>query len=81
MVFGADTYREFVALLGPATEEAGDPWVKRMRSMPLTVVSTTLEGPLDWPGTRPSSAVTPPTSSPGSRRSPRCRCARTAACR
>ena len=50
MVFGADTYRQFVALLGPATEEAGDPWVKRMRSMPLTVVSTTLEGPLDWPG-------------------------------
>lgn len=50
MVVGADTYRQFVALLGPATEEAGDPWVKRMRSMPLTVVSTTLEGPLDWPG-------------------------------
>ncbi len=50
MVFGADTYREFVALLGPATEEAGDSWVKRMRRMPLTVVSTTLEGPLDWPG-------------------------------
>jgi hypothetical protein len=29
--------------------EARDPWVTRMRSMPATVVSTTLEGPLDWP--------------------------------
>ena len=27
----------------------GDPWVARMRSLPLTVVSTTLQGPLDWP--------------------------------
>ena len=27
----------------------GDPWVPRMRSMPATVVSTTLEGPLNWP--------------------------------
>ena len=26
-----------------------DPWVTRMRSLPLTVVSTTLDGPLDWP--------------------------------
>jgi dihydrofolate reductase len=49
MVFGAHTYREFVELLGPSTEEAGDAWVTRLRSMPLTVASTTLEGPLDWP--------------------------------
>jgi dihydrofolate reductase len=51
MVFGANTYREFVRLLGPSTEQSGvgDPWVTRMRSMPATVVSTTLEGPLDWP--------------------------------
>jgi dihydrofolate reductase len=27
-----------------------DPWVTRMTSLPATVVSTTLEGPLDWPG-------------------------------
>ena len=27
----------------------GDPWVTRMRSLPATVVSSTLEGPLDWP--------------------------------
>ena len=29
--------------------EVRDPWVTRMRSLPATVVSTTLEGPLDWP--------------------------------
>jgi dihydrofolate reductase len=51
MVFGANTYRQFVRLLASSTEEpdVGDPWVTRMRSMPATVVSTTLEGPLDWP--------------------------------
>lgn len=51
MVFGAHTYREFVRLLGPGTKESGvgDAWVTRMRSLPATVVSTTLEGPLDWP--------------------------------
>ena len=51
MVFGASTYREFAQMLGPSTEESGvgDPWVTRMRSLPATVVSSTLEGPLDWP--------------------------------
>ncbi|MFJ1800752.1 dihydrofolate reductase family protein [Streptomyces sp. NPDC088180] len=51
MVFGAHTYRQFVRLLGPVTKESGvgDAWVTRMRSLPATVVSTTLEGPLDWP--------------------------------
>ena len=51
MVFGANTYRQFVQLLASSTEESdvGDPWVSRMRSLPLTVVSTTLEGPLNWP--------------------------------
>ena len=51
MVFGANTYRQFVRLLGSSTEESdvGDPVNTRMRSMPTTVVSTTLEGPLDWP--------------------------------
>ena len=29
--------------------EVRDPWVTRMRSLPATVVSSTLEGPLDWP--------------------------------
>jgi hypothetical protein len=51
-LFGANTYRQFVQLLGSSSEESGvgDSWVTRMRSMPATVVSTTLEGSLDWPG-------------------------------
>ena len=51
MVFGASTYRQFARMLGPATAESGvgDPWVTRMRSLPATVISSTLEGPLDWP--------------------------------
>ena len=51
MVFGANTYRQLVRLLGPLTEQSdvGDPVNTRMRSLPATVVSTTLEGPLDWP--------------------------------
>jgi dihydrofolate reductase len=51
MVFGANTYRVFAQMLASSTEEseARDPWVTRMRNMPATVVSTTLEGPLDWP--------------------------------
>jgi dihydrofolate reductase len=51
MVLGANTFRQFVQLLGPSTEqsEASDPVNTRMRNLPTTVVSTTLEGPLDWP--------------------------------
>ena len=51
MVFGANTYRQFVRMLASSTEEPEvlDAWVTRMRSMPATVVSTTLQGPLDWP--------------------------------
>jgi dihydrofolate reductase len=51
MVFGANTYRAFAEMLGSATEESEvrDPWVTRMVNLPATVVSTTLEGPLDWP--------------------------------
>jgi len=53
IVFGATTYREFAGFLASSTEEsdAGDSWVTRMRSWPATVVSTTLEGPLNWPAT------------------------------
>jgi hypothetical protein len=76
MVFGANTYRAFARMLASSTEESevGDPWVTRMRSLPATVVSTTLEGPLDWPDANvvsgdavdgPSAPATPP-----SRRSP-----------
>jgi dihydrofolate reductase len=51
MVFGATTFRQFVSMLASSTEdsEVRDPWVTRMRNMPATVVSKTLEGPLDWP--------------------------------
>jgi dihydrofolate reductase len=51
MVFGASTYRLFVRMLASSTEESDvrDPWVTRMWSLPATVVSTTLDEPLDWP--------------------------------
>ena len=50
MVLGANTYRAFAQILASGTEESvRDPWVTRMRSLPATVVSTTLEAPLDWP--------------------------------
>jgi dihydrofolate reductase len=51
MVFGANTYRAFAQMLASSTAESEvhDPWVTRMRSLPATVVSTTLQGPLDWP--------------------------------
>ena len=51
MVFGANTYRAFVRMLASSSEdpEVRDPWVTQMTSLPATVVSTTLEGPLKWP--------------------------------
>ena len=51
MVLGANTFRQFTQLIGPraGTLEDLDPVNARVRSMPTTVVSTTLEGPLDWP--------------------------------
>ncbi|MGW7066591.1 dihydrofolate reductase family protein [Streptomyces sp. NPDC054855] len=50
MVFGANTYRAFSQMLAASTEESEvrDPWVARMINLPATVVSTTLEEPLDW---------------------------------
>src|SRR5262245_13373591 len=51
MVFGANTYRLFVQMLACGTEESDvrEPWGTRMWNLPATVVSTTLEEPLDWP--------------------------------
>ncbi|MFG2426816.1 dihydrofolate reductase family protein [Streptomyces sp. NPDC048590] len=51
MVLGANTYRLFARMLAESTEDSDvrDPWVTRMRNLPMTVVSSTLEGPLDWP--------------------------------
>jgi dihydrofolate reductase len=49
MVLGATTYRSFAEMLAHSTEESDvrDPWVTRMINLPITVVSTTLDGPLD----------------------------------
>ena len=50
MVFGANTFRQMAEMVGSSTEISGlDGWNVRMREMPATVVSSTLEGPLDWP--------------------------------
>ena len=48
IVFGANTYREFVSLLDGVIDN-GDTWVTRMLRMPLTVVSNSLDEPLGWP--------------------------------
>ena len=51
MVLGANTYRVFAEMLAASTEESDvrDLWVTRMRNLPTTVVSRTLQDPLDWP--------------------------------
>ncbi len=51
MVFGATTYRQFAQMLASSSEESEmhDPWVTRMIGLLTAVVSSTLEGPLDWP--------------------------------
>ena len=51
MVIGANTYRLFARMLSEESEdsEVRDPWVTRLWEAPATVVSTTLEEPLDWP--------------------------------
>lgn len=51
MVFGANTYREFVHMLAKSADypDVQDPWVTRMWNTPATVVSTTLREPLGWP--------------------------------
>ena len=51
MVFGAKTHRLFAEMLASSAEdsEVRDPWVTAMWKMPATVVSSTLEEPLDWP--------------------------------
>jgi dihydrofolate reductase len=51
MVFGATTFQQMAQMLADSTDgsDERDPWVTRMRNLPATVVSSTLEGPLDWP--------------------------------
>jgi dihydrofolate reductase len=50
MVLGANTFRQFMALLAPSIDASElDPVNARMVNMPTIVVSSTLQGPLDWP--------------------------------
>ena len=49
LVLGANTFRQFAELLGAIRDEDIDPVNARMRSMPTSVVSSTLREPLDWP--------------------------------
>ena len=53
MVFGANTYRLFARFAkqigsSPEADKAGAPWPTKMMLLPATVISTSLEGPLDW---------------------------------
>ena len=70
-------------MLADSTDESDvrDPWVTRMRHLPATVVSTTLDGPLDWPDATVASGDAVDVVRPAQARSPRCRCVHTAACR
>ena len=50
MVLGANTFREFQQEIGSSVDVSDlDGWNARIREMPATVISTTLEGPFDWP--------------------------------
>ncbi len=48
LVLGANTFRQFFELLGPGSG-VDDPVNTRIKTLPTTVVSTTLQQPLDWP--------------------------------
>ncbi|GAA2787560.1 dihydrofolate reductase family protein [Kribbella solani] len=50
LVLGANTYRQFVEILGPSPADSAyaDPVNTRMMTMPITVVSSTLSAPLTW---------------------------------
>ena len=82
MVLGATTHRAFVGMSASSAEdsEVRDPWVTRMTTMPATVVSTTLEEPLDWPDATLGKGDAVEVVARLKEESP-CRCARTAACR
>jgi dihydrofolate reductase len=50
-VLGGNSFRQFVEILGPSVEESTvqDPVNSRMMTLPTTVVSNTIEGPIRWP--------------------------------
>lgn len=52
MVLGANTFRQFVSAMGPQTgalKDDLDPVNSALRGLPATVITSTLEGPQDWP--------------------------------
>ena len=49
MVMGADTFREFVRMIGSTDVSEMDDWTARMRDLPTTVVSSTLDRADGWP--------------------------------
>jgi dihydrofolate reductase len=50
LVLGAATYRLFAEMLSTVSDPTPlDPWVGKLHNLPTTVVSTTLQEPLDWP--------------------------------
>jgi dihydrofolate reductase len=57
VVLGATTYQQFAEMVAAASEDSEmfDPWVVRYRNTPTTVISNTLQEPLDWPDGRVAS--------------------------
>jgi dihydrofolate reductase len=50
LVLGANTYRLFAEMLSTVADPTVlDPWVGKLHHLPTTVVSSTLQEPLDWP--------------------------------
>jgi dihydrofolate reductase len=51
MVIGANTFRDSVEMMASSTEESEvhDAWITQMKSLPTTVVSSSLDSPVDWP--------------------------------
>ena len=60
LVFGANTYRTWMKVVASIPDADLDPWAIRMRNLPATVISTTLQGPSTGP-TPLSSAAMPST--------------------
>jgi len=50
-VLGANSYREFVEILGTSADggDIDDLWITRMRHLPTFVISNTVAEPLEWP--------------------------------
>ncbi len=51
LVLGANTFRQFAKTIGPMNGmmKELDPVNSQMRNLPTTVISSTLESPVDWP--------------------------------